>query len=52
MGANPFKVIAQIKSKLKLNAAAVQVPIGLEDKFKGIVDLIENRAVYFDGPYG
>ncbi|KAF8129013.1 elongation factor G mitochondrial [Boletus edulis] len=38
-GANPWRIIGQIRSKLKIAAAAVQVPIGVEDEFKGVVDL-------------
>lgn len=39
-------------SKLSHNAAFVQMPIGLESDFKGIIDLIEERAIYFDGDFG
>lgn len=52
MGANPWKAVEQIQTKLKIPAAAIQVPIGLEDGFKGIVDLIRRKAVYFEGPKG
>lgn len=48
-GANPFKAVDQITHKLKLPAAAVQVPIGVEDGFKGVVDLIRMKAVYSEG---
>ncbi|MEW6547969.1 MAG: elongation factor G [Spirochaetota bacterium] len=51
-GANPFKVKAQLQEKLGLNPAFVTIPIGLEDKLEGIVDLVKMRAVYFDGPAG
>jgi elongation factor G len=51
-GANPFKVKAQLQEKLGLNPAFVAIPIGLEDKLEGIVDLVLMRAVYFDGPSG
>ncbi len=51
-GANPFKVKAQLAEKLGLNPAFVTIPIGLEDKFEGVIDLIDMRAVYFDGPNG
>lgn len=40
------------RSKLKHNAAFVQIPIGLEGNFKGVIDLIEERAIYFDGAFG
>ncbi|MEN6400252.1 MAG: elongation factor G [Rectinema sp.] len=51
-GANPFKVKAQLQEKLGLNPAFVTIPIGLEDKLEGVIDLIQMRAVYFDGPNG
>ncbi|HEY9053554.1 MAG TPA: elongation factor G [Rectinemataceae bacterium] len=51
-GANPFKVKAQLQEKLGLNPAFVTIPIGLEDKLEGVIDLIKMRAVYFDGPAG
>lgn len=40
------------RSKLKHNAAFVQIPMGLEGNFKGIIDLIEEKAIYFDGALG
>lgn len=52
MGANPFKAVDQINSKLKIPAAALQVPIGGEDSFQGVVDLIRMKAVYNDGARG
>ena len=52
MGANPFKAIDQINSKLRLPAAAIQVPIGTEDEFKGVVDLINMRSMYNEGSRG
>ena len=51
-GANPYKVKAQITEKLGLNSTFVTLPIGLEDKLEGLIDLVEMRAVYFDGPGG
>ncbi|MDR0464175.1 MAG: elongation factor G [Treponema sp.] len=51
-GANPFKVRLQLREKLGLNAVMIQIPIGLEDKLEGIIDLISMKAVYFDGPQG
>ena len=51
-GANPFKAVDQITHKLRLPAAAVQVPIGVEDEFKGVVDLIRMKAVYSEGLKG
>ncbi|MGZ3695561.1 MAG: elongation factor G, partial [Bdellovibrionota bacterium] len=51
-GANPFRVIKAIREKLFLNAAAIQIPIGLEEHHKGVVDLVRMRAYYFDGENG
>ncbi len=51
-GADPWKVLGQLRDKLRHNAAAVQVPIGLETEHKGLVDLIEMRAHEFQGPAG
>lgn len=52
MGADPDKVVSDLREKLQLNAAAVQVPIGLSEEHKGVVDIVENQAIYFDGDYG
>ena len=51
-GANPFRVIQAIREKLFLNAAAIEIPIGLEDQHKGVVDLVKMKAFYFDGENG
>ncbi|MEA1992623.1 MAG: elongation factor G [Thermodesulfobacteriota bacterium] len=51
-GANPFRVIEQLREKLNHNAIAMQIPIGLESDFQGVVDLISMKAMYFDGPSG
>ncbi|NUM40728.1 MAG: elongation factor G, partial [Leptospiraceae bacterium] len=51
-GANPYRVIEQLREKLKHNAVAVQIPIGLESAFEGIVDLVTMKAYYFEGPTG
>jgi elongation factor G len=51
-GANPANVIAQLESKLNLTAIPLQIPIGAESGFQGIIDLIERKAVYFDGENG
>jgi elongation factor G len=51
-GANPFKVRIQLREKLGLNAVMIQIPIGLEDKLEGMVDLVAMKAVYFDGASG
>ncbi|EPY49354.1 translation elongation factor G [Schizosaccharomyces cryophilus OY26] len=52
MGADPWKVIQQINTKLKIPAAAVQIPIGSESEMKGVVDLIHMRAIYNHGEKG
>ncbi|HUW71462.1 MAG TPA: elongation factor G [bacterium] len=51
-GANPFRVKNQIVEKLGLNAAFITMPIGLEDKLEGLIDLVLMKAVYFDGDGG
>ena len=51
-GANPFRVTAQLREKLKHNAVMMQIPIGLEADHEGIIDLIEMKAHYFEGPNG
>jgi elongation factor G len=51
-GANPFKVIEQLRTKLGHNAVAMQLPIGLEAKHEGVVDLVSMKALYFEGPNG
>jgi len=51
-GANPSRVIDQLKEKLGHNAAAMQMPIGLEADFNGVIDLISMKAIYFDGNSG
>ncbi len=51
-GANPDRVVAQLKEKLSLNAVMVTMPMGVEDKMRGVVDLLTMKSVYFDGPQG
>jgi elongation factor G len=51
-GANPFRVTEQLRDKLKHNAVLMQIPIGLEAQFEGIVDLVLMKAIYFDGANG
>ncbi|MCF0237945.1 MAG: elongation factor G [Sphaerochaetaceae bacterium] len=52
VGANPKRVVEQMREKLNLNAVMVELPIGLEDRLEGVVDLIRRKAIYFDGPNG
>ena len=47
-GANFFKVYDQMKSRLKANVVPIQVPIGAEEKFEGVVDLVKMKAIYWD----
>jgi elongation factor G len=51
-GANPARVIQQLREKLGHNPVPVQIPIGLESDLKGLVDLVTMKAVYFDGDNG
>ncbi|MBM1004188.1 MAG: elongation factor G, partial [Desulfofustis sp. PB-SRB1] len=51
-GANPQRVTRQLREKLGLNAHLLQLPIGLEGDFTGVVDLISMKALYFDGDSG
>jgi elongation factor G len=47
-GANFFKVYDQMRTRLRANPVATVIPIGAEDKFEGVVDLIKMRAIYWD----
>ncbi len=47
-GANFFKVYDQMRARLKANPIPLQVPIGAEEKFEGVIDLIKMKAVYWD----
>eukprot|EP00978_Attheya_sp_CCMP212_P024263 scaffold75976_cov44-Attheya_sp.AAC.5 len=51
-GCNPWSVIKQLRDQLKLNAAAVQIPMGLENEHEGVIDLIHRRAISFLGEKG
>ncbi|KAJ1960065.1 Elongation factor G, mitochondrial [Dipsacomyces acuminosporus] len=51
-GANPARIIEQLRNKLKIPAAALQVPIGAEDAFEGVVDLLKMKAIYNRGNRG
>ncbi len=51
-GANPIRVSKQLQEKLGHNSLVMQLPIGLEADFEGLIDLIAMKAVYFDGDKG
>ncbi|CAO1621314.1 unnamed protein product [Parajaminaea phylloscopi] len=51
-GSNPWRVIQQVRTKLRLTAAAVQIPIGAEEDFKGVVDLVRWKTVWNEGEKG
>lgn len=51
-GANPEKVVEQLRAKLDCDAMLVQLPIGREADFQGVVDLVTEKAYYFDGGNG
>jgi len=44
--------VQEVREKLGLNAHMMELPIGLEDKLEGVVDLVAMKAIYFDGPNG
>ncbi len=48
VGANFFKVYDQMKARLKANVVAIQVPIGAEESFAGVIDLVAMKAIYWD----
>jgi elongation factor G len=52
IGANPFQVVEAMKEKLNLNPLLLQYPIGREDQFAGVIDLIEMVAHYYEGENG
>ncbi|KAJ3343784.1 Elongation factor G, mitochondrial [Gonapodya sp. JEL0774] len=51
-GANPYRVLEQIRSKLRINSALIQIPIGAESDFRGVVDLIKMVAYFNQGANG
>jgi elongation factor G len=51
-GAEPVSRGQQLREKLGHNAVMIQIPIGLEDKHAGVVDLVKMKAYYFDGDNG
>lgn len=52
LGANPFRVVEAVKEKLNLTPVVLHYPIGLEDRFEGVIDLVEMTASYFEGEAG
>ncbi len=51
-GANPYRVAKQLRDKLGHNSVMLQIPIGESDQFEGVIDLIEMKAHFFEGPNG
>ncbi|MCA9035143.1 MAG: elongation factor G [Planctomycetaceae bacterium] len=51
-GADPQRVILQIREKLRCHAVALQLPVGREENFRGVIDLITMEAIYFEGADG
>ena len=51
-GANPYRVLNQLRERLNHNAVLMQIPIGLEDNLKGVVDLVSMKAYTFEGQFG
>jgi elongation factor G len=47
-GADFFRVFEQMKARLKANPVPIQIPIGAEEKFEGVVDLVRMKAIYWD----
>ena len=48
IGSDYFRVVEDIRKKLKANSVALQYPIGSEDQFRGVVDLLDRKVFYFD----
>lgn len=51
-GANPHRVVDQLRHRLNHNAVLMQIPIGLEKDFSGVIDLVSMKAIYFEGLFG
>ncbi len=51
-GADPIRVMNQLRDKLGHNAHMITLPIGAEDRFQGVIDLVEMKANYYDGDNG
>jgi len=52
VGADPYRVVDQLCQRLNHNAVLLQIPVGLEADFSGVVDLVSMKALYFEGPFG
>lgn len=52
VGADFYRVVEEIKEKLAGNLVPITIPIGKEDNFEGVIDLINMKAIYFTGPEG
>jgi elongation factor G len=52
VGADPERVCAQLRDRLELNPVLLQLPLGLAEDFRGVIDLIEQRALTFGGASG
>jgi len=52
IGANPERVVKQVAEKMDCDAFLMQLPIGREENFQGVVDLVTLKALYFDGKHG
>jgi elongation factor G len=51
-GANPYRVVDQLRSRLNHNAVLMQIPVGLEGDFAGVVDLVSMKVMRFKGTFG
>ena len=51
-GADPLGVVEQVREKLGADAVLMQLPIGMEEHFEGVIDLVQMNALYFDGEKG
>jgi elongation factor G len=52
VGADPFRVVADVEAKLGLEPVMIQLPIGAENAFEGLIDLVEMKALYYEGEKG
>lgn len=52
MGANPWAAIDSARKRLGIHAAAVQIPIGIDQSLKGLVDIVQMKAIIFEGESG